>query len=246
MISFICLCYNQEKSIIKLIKSIQYAHIPYEIIVIDDKSDDNSVNNIENLKDNNIKIIKLNKNINNQSYSRNLGVKLSKGNYIMYMDGDDYYNSYELNKLYNNLNNSDLISIKSIHLGKIHYITYLNFLDNEILHSITMFCINKNYLIKNNITWDENKYYVDGEDFYYTFKLLAFNPSIMYTNYYTANIIKSLNSNSLQKYINKNYIKYIKEMCLDIVLFCVSHNNINLIKYIKQYEINEINRYLGA
>ncbi len=97
-ISFICLCYNQQNSIIKLIKSIQYSDISYEIIIIDDCSFDNSVQNIKSLKDNNIKLVQLDKNKNNQSLSRNIGVSCSTGNYIMFMDGDDYYNSYELNK----------------------------------------------------------------------------------------------------------------------------------------------------
>lgn len=246
-ISFICLCYNQQNSIIKLIKSIQYSDISYEIIIIDDCSFDNSVQNIKSLKDNNIKLVQLDKNKNSQSLSRNIGVSCSTGNYIMFMDGDDYYNSYELNKLYKSLSNnqSSLIALSSIHLSKnIQYQTSFTYYTDEILHSITMFCISKQYLIDNFIQWDENKYYVDGEDFYYTFKLLAYKPTIYYSNLYTANIIKNINSNTNNKYKNKNYIDYIHQMCTDTILLCLNANNMGLIKYINQYEENEIYRYL--
>lgn len=246
-ISFICLCYNQEKSIIKLIKSIQYSNINYEIIIIDDDSTDNSIEKINKLNDKNILIIKNNKNLNNQSYSRNIGINNSTGDYIMYMDGDDYYNSYELNKLYNYLknNNNELIAINTIHIPD-YYTTYFTYNTEEILHSITLFCIKKDYLIKHNIEWDEKKYYVDGEDFYYTFELLTFNPFIEYSNFYTANVIKNINSNSHKKYKNKYYIQYIYNMCTDTILYCTENNNFNLIKYINAYEKNEINRYLGV
>lgn len=245
-ISFICLCYNQQESIIKLIKSIQYSCINYEIIIIDDCSTDNSVNNIKQLKDNNIIIIENSVNLNNQSYSRNLGISKSTGDYIMYMDGDDYYNSYELHKLYKLLPvETDCISLNTIHLTE-NYITSFTYNTEEILHSVTLFCIKKDYLLKYNIKWEETKYYVDGEDFYYTFELLTFNPSILYTNLYTAHTIRTSNSNSLKKYKNKLYPKYIYNMCIDIILYCTSNNNFNLIKYINTYEINETDRYLEA
>lgn len=247
-LSIICLCYNQENSIIKLIKSIKYSNINYEIIVIDDNSTDNSINLIQKLNLKNIIIIKNKTNLNNQSYSRNIGIKKSTGDYILFMDGDDYYNSYELKKLFNYICNNkpqNIISLNTLHIGKnIQYYTKLDFNQNEIFHSVTMFCIKKNFLIQNKLFWEEKKYYVDGEDFYYTFLVLGINPIIEYYDEFISIVIKNINSNTNNKYKKETYIKYLQSMCNDTILYLYNKNNINLIKYVNEYEKNEIQRYL--
>ena len=246
-LSIICLCYNQEKSIIKLIKSIIYSNINCEIIIIDDNSKDNSVYNIQKLGFKNVYVIKNECNLNNQSYSRNIGIKKATGDYILFMDGDDYYNSYELKNFFNYLcanKPTDVVALTTLHLSKIfQYFTSLNFNEEEIFHSITMFCINKKFLLENNLFWNEDKYFVDGEDFYYTFLLLGLNPSIKFYNNFISVVIKHINSNTTNKYKNKNYINYLKSMCNDIIIYLYD-KNIDLIKFVSVYEDNEIKRYL--
>ena len=62
-----------------------------EIICIDDCSTDNSYNILEEYakKDNRIIIIKNEENLG-VGISRNKGIRLSKGEYIGFVDGDDY------------------------------------------------------------------------------------------------------------------------------------------------------------
>ncbi len=91
-LSIIVPTYNLEKDIKESINSIEKAisKYTYEIIVIDDFSSDNTINIVRNtFKNHRIKIIEKKKN-SGVSNSRNIGIKVSKGKYITFVDGDDY------------------------------------------------------------------------------------------------------------------------------------------------------------
>lgn len=91
-ISVIVAVYNTEKYVEKtLLSLLNQSYKNLEIIVIDDKSTDNSNKIIKKLmkKDDRIKLIENKKN-RGLSYSRNIGLKNSTGSYIGYIDSDDY------------------------------------------------------------------------------------------------------------------------------------------------------------
>ena len=74
----------------------------YEIIVIDNYSNDNTSDIV---KKNKKKIIY--KKINNNGViakSRNLGIKLSRGKWIAFLDSDDYWDKNKLKKIYQLIN----------------------------------------------------------------------------------------------------------------------------------------------
>ena len=89
-LSIIIPVYNAEKYLDKCMKSIfDNIENSFEVILINDGSKDNSLKIIKELmkKYKNIELID-NSN-NGVSYSRNLGIKKAKGNYIMFVDADD-------------------------------------------------------------------------------------------------------------------------------------------------------------
>lgn len=91
-ISIIIPMYNAEEYIEKCITSVlnqYYKNI--EIIVIDDKSQDRSKMICEKLQkiDNRIKLIALEKNMG-VSNARNIGIENATGNFITFLDSDDY------------------------------------------------------------------------------------------------------------------------------------------------------------
>ena len=99
LISVIVPCYNIERYIDKCIESIEnqtYKNI--EIIAVDDCSTDNTFEKLENLqkKYNNISVYKNKKN-SGAAFSRNYALKKAKGDYIGFVDSDDYIveNYYE-------------------------------------------------------------------------------------------------------------------------------------------------------
>lgn len=89
MISVIVPTHNREKTIKKSIDSVlcqTYNNI--EIIVVDDKSTDNTEEVINSIKDNRIKYIKLDEN-KGACFARNKGIELAQGKYIAFQDSDD-------------------------------------------------------------------------------------------------------------------------------------------------------------
>lgn len=91
LVSVIVACYNAESTILKSIQSIQNQTYPnLEIIVVDDGSKDNTVKIVDSIAmfDKRIKFIKLD--VNGGVYkARNLGIKNSKGEFIVIQDADD-------------------------------------------------------------------------------------------------------------------------------------------------------------
>ena len=94
IVSVIITVYNKKKFIEKTLESVlNQSFKNIEIIVIDDCSTDHSDQIIKNfIKKNKLKI-KFIQNHKNQgvSFSRNLGFKKSSGQFVAFLDGDDYY-----------------------------------------------------------------------------------------------------------------------------------------------------------
>lgn len=111
LISVIIPVYNIENYLSRCIESIlNQTYKNWEAIFINDGSTDNSLNILEKYqkKDNRIKII--NKKNEGSGAARNDGIENSNGEYIAFLDSDDWYENNFLEKLYKNLkeNNSDI------------------------------------------------------------------------------------------------------------------------------------------
>lgn len=102
LVSVIVPVFNTEKYLKKCIESILNQSLRnIEIIFIDDGSTDNSLTIIEEYakKDKRIKIIsKLNE---GQGIARNMGITEACGQYIAFIDSDDFVEKDMLEKLYN-------------------------------------------------------------------------------------------------------------------------------------------------
>jgi glycosyltransferase involved in cell wall biosynthesis len=90
-ISVVIPCYNGEKYIARAIRSVLdqcYDNDLYEVIVVNDGSNDNTSKILDYYSDR-VKIITNEKNFG-LAYSRNEGIRNSKGRYILCVDADDY------------------------------------------------------------------------------------------------------------------------------------------------------------
>ena len=110
-VSIIIPCYNVEKYIESCLNSLkkQLHNTKYEIILIDDFSEDATVNIIKKRmekKDLKISLIENNKNIG-AGASRNKGVKKAKYEYISFIDADDFVDSNYYEVLLNNVSTSE-------------------------------------------------------------------------------------------------------------------------------------------
>lgn len=98
MISIITSSYNSEKTIARTIDSVlNQTYSDFELIVINDYSTDKSLDIINSYNDKRIKVICNDKNYG-AGISRLNGIKSANGDYITFLDSDDYYspNSLEL------------------------------------------------------------------------------------------------------------------------------------------------------
>lgn len=95
LFSIIMPTYNRENLIMNAIKSVlNQTYTNFELIIIDDGSIDNTLNLLNNIEDDRIKIISSSSN-NGVSHARNLALKESKGDYIAYLDSDnDWHPNY--------------------------------------------------------------------------------------------------------------------------------------------------------
>jgi len=82
--------FNREESVINSINSVLNQTYPhFEVIVVDDCSTDNSLKVISKLKDARIKVFQLEIN-SGAAAARNFGIKKSLGDFISFLDSDDF------------------------------------------------------------------------------------------------------------------------------------------------------------
>lgn len=100
LVSVIIPYYNNEKSIIRAIKSVvNQTYKNVEIILVDDGSIDKSYSLVnEYIKDlnSNINIINITQKNSGPSVARNRGIKLAKGKFIAFLDADDSWKNYKI------------------------------------------------------------------------------------------------------------------------------------------------------
>lgn len=91
IVSIIVPVYNVEKFIFKTVNSIlnqDYKNI--EIILVDDGSPDNSARIIDELAKKDNRIVCVHKENGGVSSARNAGLKIATGEYVTFIDGDDW------------------------------------------------------------------------------------------------------------------------------------------------------------
>lgn len=98
LISIIMPAYNSEKYIYDSILSIiNQTYHNWELIIVDDCSSDLTVDKINNINDDRIRLIKLKTN-SGAAVARNTAVKEATGQYLAFLDSDDFWHPIKLEK----------------------------------------------------------------------------------------------------------------------------------------------------
>lgn len=98
LISIIMPLYNKEKYIEETMKSIiKQTYTNWELIIIDDKSTDNSAKICNKYLNEKIKLVSMSEN-SGPALARNKGIELAKGRYIAFVDADDLWKEEKLEK----------------------------------------------------------------------------------------------------------------------------------------------------
>lgn len=193
-VSVIVPVYNTEKFLQRCLDSLSDQTLKdIEIICINDGSTDNSLKILENnaQKDKRIKIV--NQENKKQGAARNAGMQIATGEYIGFIDSDDWVDLTYFEKLFKTAKeyDSDIALATNVRIGKNKFKKRLN-LESvkkytelqdklDICHQWRNECptnkiYRKSYLDANNIQWPEGIY---CEDKLFTIKAVYFANSIV-------------------------------------------------------------------
>lgn len=136
-ISVIIPIYNTGNYLEKCVNSvINQTYKNLEIILVNDGSTDNSNEICENFKKEDSRIIYINKKNTGVSDSRNLAINKSSGEYILFVDSDDYIEDTMIESLYNDIKkyDADLACCEYVSKNRKQQLKLLN--KNEMLSVI--------------------------------------------------------------------------------------------------------------
>lgn len=203
-VSIIVAAYNIEEYIDRCIESLKNQTFKdIEIIIINDGSTDNTLEKIKNEIKNDNRILLINQKNKGLMTARWNGYKKATGDYILFVDGDDWLRKDAIEKLSNKAikDNSDIICYKFIYIDdngierKSHinndFITFDIIKNNEFLKGIMKSTIipsawskfiSKAFIDKNNIELDNDLKY--AEDIMMSALIGMYNPKVSMLNEY--------------------------------------------------------------
>ncbi len=114
-ISIIIPMYNVEKYLRRCLDSVlNQTFVAWEAICIDDGSPDNSGKIAEEYANRDKRFVVVHKENGGQSDARNVGLDLAKGEFVLYLDSDDYIHPQTLELLYKTAvdNDADMVVFK--------------------------------------------------------------------------------------------------------------------------------------
>lgn len=209
--SIIVPVYNVEEYLAKCLDSLLIQKPNnYEIIIVNDGSTDNCQNIIDEYTKNNSKVIKaFTKKNGGLSSARNFGLKKAQGEYIMFVDSDDYIADDTIKILTEAIDSTkaDIIMFKLQKVKDDKLVDYFTF-DTSIKDKIKRYIISspsacaKIYSKKifDNFSFIDNVYY---EDLSFSPKLISITNKIEFINKPLYYYVERTNSIMREKKYNK-------------------------------------------
>lgn len=177
LISVLIPVYNAEDEILDSVNSIiQQTYSNLEIIIIDDCSNDSTLERLRNISDSRLKIFKNKRNLQIAA-TLNRGMKVCKGKYVARMDADDYsmpdrlmkqYQFLETNPDYLLVGSSYLVEEDGKKLGIRKQVSGYKRLRSKLLFGNNIchpsILINKHIWFKHNLSYNANFKYAQDYD----------------------------------------------------------------------------------
>lgn len=233
--SIIVPVYNVEKYVEKCLESVNnQTYQDYEVIIVNDGSKDKSDLIIKKyIKDKN-KFIYLTKENGGLSDARNYGIKYTQGDYIIFLDSDDYIEKDLLKELNTVLSQQEydivrygmkLVDDNGNLLKLVNNITYkgnnkntaiLEIINSEFVEPAWLYTYNLKFWKKNNFQYQKGKIH---EDYGLTPLILSKAKTIGFLDYHGYNYVQRENSIMSQtdyKKIQKR-VKDFKDQYLNLI-----------------------------
>lgn len=261
-ISIVIPCYNSEEYLKECLQSVlSQTFSDFEIICIDDCSSDKTKAILQSYDDCRIHIISNSEN-KGLPISRNIGIQHSKGEYIFFLDSDDFLANDCLKQMYSNANqlNSDVVIGKTETINMCgdkgekwekrvcKWLQYKDFRTikvsqesiNEIYSTINCTAWNKLYkaslLKQNNILFINKR--CAHEDHGFWIKILSCNPLISSINKITYHY--RIRPSSIMTNAGRIRSKDLHESLTDALEYVKKQEKFTLIPFIK-HEIRKLN-----
>ena len=217
--SIIIPIYNVENYLKKCLDSVKNQTFKnYEVIMVCDKSQDNSEEIANNYQSKKFK--KVYKEKTGLSIARNIGVTSSVGEYILFLDGDDYFEEDLLQTLNDNLTDTpDIIRFQARDITENNMFerkekgfgitsgieAFKNIINYHYIENAWCYCYNANYFKNNKFEFMPN---CIAEDYGLTPLIIAKAKKVKSLEYIGYNYVQR--SNSLMR--NVDYGKKIKKI----------------------------------
>ncbi len=202
-VSVIIPVYNTEDYLRKCLDSVCNQTLSdIEIICINDCSTDSSLEILKEYssKDNRIKLINFDEN-KGAAVARNTGIDIAQGEYIGFVDSDDFIDLDFYEKLYNKAVETDADAVKGklflydLKTGKKYLEDWIDINDKITRHKAYFYFTFTTAIYKRNIIIDNNVHFLDNlkhfEDPYFTIKANLYYKKLILVNdahyYYTNN-----------------------------------------------------------
>lgn len=156
LVSIIIPVYNVEKYIEKCMQSLlDQTYKNFEALIVNDGSPDNSIAIAKSLVGNDPRFIFFDKENGGQGSARNLALENAKGNYIAFLDSDDYYDNEYISIMLEKIIEEDCdICICNLNYVDMNY-EHIRVFRNDL----PAYFLNKDYLMTyrslTNFMWDK-------------------------------------------------------------------------------------------
>ena len=180
-LSVIIPLYNTEKYIYKCIESClnqSQSHDDYEIIVVNDGSTDDSYNIAKSFEKGDFNVQVLSQENNKQGAARNFGLKKARGEYIWFVDSDDWIEQNAIENLLSIVKKTpvDIVRFNAVdytgsssklrpckHIPNIIYNRQKILSENKFSVCFPFHIFNREFLLKNNLFFLEGVFFEDNE-----------------------------------------------------------------------------------
>ncbi len=209
----------------------------FEVVIISDKSSDDTFNMIKNINDHRCKLYQLEIKSNGPAFVRNYGIRKSNGSLIAFCDDDDLWMPEKLGKQVALLNNNEEIAIVAtnvkyfgeaqkyfLRLASIkRSLNKLNFIQRKYLLAFYNCLVISSAVVRRSVLegneFNETKEYQGHEDLDLWLRICASHRAFIIPEYLTG---YRVHSTQLSTNLNKNYkeqsLKMLKERWPDFNL----------------------------
>lgn len=221
LLSIVIPIYNVEKFVYKCLESVFNQNISdkdYEVIVVNDGTKDNSMSIVREFQKCHSNMIIINQENQGLSVARNQGLFIAKGQYIWFVDSDDFIEANCLKGIKSSLSNDiDLLQIqyrlvyddssknRNVKFCEINNITsgLLQTLRGGVPVPVPFTIYRREFLLRNQLSFYPGIYHEDSE---FKPKALYIAQKIMSYNYVVYNYYQRNDGNIMSKFRYKNGI----------------------------------------